>query len=924
MFKNKKAILTSVLGFCVLATGCVSNADPINPIDPTNPVGPTQPTDDEIYDYDFPYYITDTKAMETEDVEDPIGKKHLYVRAWDCKNTTQKDGYYGLQRAGEYTFNNFDEAFKPDTKLYSYEPITGDTVDAVKASWKNELDTFFGDNEENDMNYVVLSCTGDGNGNLQIFDDYTTGGNKKVAFSDVVKWFNNYKGKFFFVLTAAYSGRLIRSDAVVNVIKSLNKEKYTIITGPALLQSDETYTFSSPYSYKSTSDTTIVLPSDLGSQLSVGLTKNAHDKFVADLDSDGNLTVEELFMYTRTAYGSSGTFCEAFGANIEGEVLLSDYNLDLYSLTSGSLINDGQEKLSIKVPNNKIINSIGMPNIKDGYKFTGWSYDREGNDKVTFPIVISSNTELFANYENKNGSKPGYINASKLDKIRIPYVDGTYNDFYILDFKTNEGNDGMFVVSADLAGMTKYPADGVTKNYYFAGTAAEAWCQEYIRRFFPDTLNNLIIPCNAPLGSSDPTKRLENAKMFFLSREEVQGFLNDEILRLPEDYLLRSDNTTNNDQVKASGDFKLYNKSVTDVKGTRPAMNLNISREDLGYDETTKTYYIKSVGKYVKTTPKRYDGTYTVKVDGEVVYTATGNRKLACDNMNSLASSPWETTTPWVYKDGYGIHLFKPGKYRGTLYTTNLRDFYDYEHIEECFVGTQVHGLDCAAAVSAAYTLTFGKKFLRNVNVAPKDEYLYGVIEYAADAIDPGVGEIPEYNSKKVNSTTGEVTYSSTAKHYDIVSVVGNPATPTMPDNETTLFQQQLAADLEAAGKNIYEEVFLKIRPGDAIVSRGKEYNASGVAIDKTSHARMAIGMEVFHDKDGHIDTANSKVYYADTSTPKSGRFVYGGESTSYCTFDTYSSKKTNSMTFDYLLKVGYLPMTLNDWDIGFPVTPNA
>ncbi len=920
MKRAKKLFLSTILGLCCLTTGCVAadggGGDPVGP----GPGPGPGPVNDDPYDYDYPYYITSAKVMESEDDEDPVGKRHLYVRSWDSKNTTQKDGYYSLQRAGEYAFNNFDQAFNPATKLLSCNPINEASVNDAKSALKAEFDQVFGNNEENDVSYVILSCNADGKGQLQLFDDYTTGGNKFIDIPTMFNWFKNYNGKFYVLISAPYVGQVFNPNYVYsyNFLDKLDGEKFTVITGPVDAGSstyNNQFTYR-PYSFVSTSDETISLPSDLASQFSVGVTKNPYGYFYADYDKDGNVTAEELFIYARTAYGPKGTYCEHFGPHIAEDVVISDYNLDLYSTTSGSLINEGQEKLSIKIPKNKIINSIGMPNIKEGYKFIGWSFDEEGTQKVTFPLKISANTEIFANFESKNGEKPGYVNAKQLDIVRIPYKEGSYNDFYILDFKANDGKPGMFLVSTGLAGMTKYPADGVTSNYYFTGTAAEAWCEEYMRRYFPDSLNSIISPSSAPLGSTDPTKQLENAKMFFLSRAEVEEYITPDILKLPEDYLLRSDNSTNNDQVKASGEFKLYHKSVTDVKGTRPAINLKISSEDLGYDAESKTFFIKSVGKYVKTAPQRYDGTYVKKVDGEVTYTATGNRKLACDYMNTLASSRWETNRPWTYKDGYNEWLFQPGKYRGTLYNTTNDDFYDYEHIEECFMKntTQVHGLDCAASVSAAYTLTFGKRFLNSYKVAPEKELLYGCIQYACDTVDEGIGNIAEY-AQKSNGVPVQI------DHHDFVHIPGDPVMPKMPTDETSLFGYQLQENLLAAGTNIFEEVYANILPGDGIVSRGKTYKdnvPTGTVQGSTTHVRMIIGVDIIHDSNGHIDSAKSKIYYADTSTPKSGRFIYGGESTSYCNFDTYSSKKTNAVTFDELYHVGYMPFTLNNWEQGY------
>ncbi|MCQ2382131.1 MAG: hypothetical protein MJ054_02390, partial [Clostridia bacterium] len=248
-------------------------------------------------------------------------------------------------------------------------------------------------------------------------------------------------------------------------------------------------------------------------------------------------------------------------------------------------------------------------------------------------------------------------------------------------------------------------------------------------------------------------------------------------------------------------------------------------------------------------------------------------------------------------------------------YNTTNDDFYQYENIEKCFQNiTQVHGLDCAASVSAAYTLTFGKRFLNSYNVAPNKELLYGCIQYACDTVDPGIGNITEY-AQKSNGKPVQI------EHHDFVHIPGDPVMPEMPTDETSLFGYQLQKDLQAVGSNIFDAVYANILPGDGIVSRGKTYkdnDPNGAVLGSNTHVRMIIGVDIVHDASGKVDSANSKIYFADTSTPKASRFIYGGESCSYHSFDTYSPNSTNEITFDELFHVGYMPFTLNDWEHGY------
>mgnify|MGYP003300621691 CR=1 FL=1 len=143
----------------------------------------------------------------------------------------------------------------------------------------------------------------------------------------------------------------------------------------------------------------------------------------------------------------------------------------------------------------------------------------------------------------------------------------------------------MFLLSTGLAGMARYPMESETK-YYWEGTYAQYWCHEYANRFFTESLDNLIIPCDAPLGTDHPEIHMENEKLFFLSRAELEKYLTPDILRLDEDYYLRHDSSSNNLHLKSSNSTVTnISKTLNNTKGTRPAMNLNISKSDLEYDK---------------------------------------------------------------------------------------------------------------------------------------------------------------------------------------------------------------------------------------------------------------------------------------------------------------------------------------------------
>ncbi len=878
MGRSKKFLLGSLLTLSCLTTGCVSN-----PVD--------DPTSKE---YEFDYLITDSKAMETSEIPTNVGKKHLYIRTWDTVRPEIKDGKRGMQGAAEFTYDNFMAALNPDTHLLSVDPMAGVGESGCHELLKNEMDAFFANNEDNDINYVVFGAHGDAAGGLAIFDDgviSTDNYSHVVKLNKVFEWLSQYKGKFYVFVNACFCGRWLdpnypnMSTNFINFLDSYG-DKFVVYLEAS---TSNLYT---PYYYG---------VADVDGKISAGIVPDANNKMDADIDHDGNVTLDEIFYYGRAGFGSKGTDCHYYAPNRGNEIFISNHTLELFSTTSGSLASSG-EHLIFNIPDNKIIDSLGMPTAKEGYKFAYWSYDKQGKNRVSFPFTLSENTKLFANYKSEDEEielPSGYISAKEKDILRIPYKDGTYGDFIILDFKTNDDKEGMFLVSKDIAGMTCFPNEGQTEGYYFDGTKAQAWCNEYMNKLFPENAINLISPSNASFGSGDSFK-LDNEKVFFLNKDEANKYFTTSNRGLKESYFLMSDGNLKNCYVGTSGSI-YYNgsKANTEVRGTRPAFNLSISKEDLAFDPDSETFYIKSVGRYIKKAPQRYDGTYTVKTDGNVTYTASGNRKLVCDNMNTLASTYWETNVGFTYAyNETDRFLFKAGGYRGLVYNELDREFYDYENIDTCIDGVDIHGTDAGAAISASYSMTFDYKFTALDMTQP--DSLYTIKNFAADAVTSGTGDIRDYKD------VGRV------KYQDYVSVVGSPTLPVASNNDTGVFLDGIQANLDNNGKNINDDVYANILPGDMIIARGTIDTGADI-----SHTRLITAVELVHNGSGKIDPDLSKVIFADTSAPQVGRFIYGGQLTSFLTSDVYSESGANVMSFSDLLVSGYLPVTLNNWETG-------
>ena len=220
--------------------------------------------------------------------------------------------------------------------------------------------------------------------------------------------------------------------------------------------------------------------------------------------------------------------------------------------------------------------------------------------------------------------------------------------------------------------------------------------------------------------------------------------------------------------------------------------------------------------------------------------------------------------------------------------------------MENCIDGIEISGVDSSAAISAAYSLAFNKKFTAQDMTCPGS--LYNDKNFAADAVTNGEGKLKDYKD------VGKV------KHLDYVSVVNKPTLPQVLNNETKEFLESLNENFKNNGKSIHDEIFSHILPGDVIISRCTNASTG----EQTSHMRMITGVEIIHDLQGKIDPEQSKIVFADAASPLVGRFIYGGQRTSFLTSDVYSKSETNSMTFNSLLDIGYVPVTLNNWETGY------
>ena len=68
---------------------------------------------------------------------------------------------------------------------------------------------------------------------------------------------------------------------------------------------------------------------------------------------------------------------------------------NIYTLTFNS--NGGTSLEPAQSNENDLIEEPTKP-VKEGYKFVSWSYDQEGNDKVTWPITLTKDITIYANY----------------------------------------------------------------------------------------------------------------------------------------------------------------------------------------------------------------------------------------------------------------------------------------------------------------------------------------------------------------------------------------------------------------------------------------------------------------------------------------------------------------------------------------------
>ena len=68
---------------------------------------------------------------------------------------------------------------------------------------------------------------------------------------------------------------------------------------------------------------------------------------------------------------------------------------NIYTLTFNS--NGGTSLEPAQSNENDLIEEPTKP-VKEGYKFVSWSYDQEGSDKVLWPITLTKDTTIYANY----------------------------------------------------------------------------------------------------------------------------------------------------------------------------------------------------------------------------------------------------------------------------------------------------------------------------------------------------------------------------------------------------------------------------------------------------------------------------------------------------------------------------------------------
>ena len=297
---------------------------------------------------------------------------------------------------------------------------------------------------------------------------------------------------------------------------------------------------------------------------------------------------------------------------------------------------------------------------------------------------------------------------------------------------------------------------------------------------------------------------------------------------------------------------------------------------------------------------------YTVSKDGVVTETVSGMRAKACKRMNDMASVKWELDETLRYcskknSDGtldtdskVSLNKYLHGDISGGIIT---RTGIPYSQVYREFSSTtanpfirklepitvinektyySVKGVDCSSAVSFAwrtaakndlpsYTDDFMKMTRKKKGSNSSSKNIYTTRALLRDA------------TKQVESsfTVGDVEYKTGC----FVSLVGSygdyAAYNSDADYTTTIVDGIKNYANYPTGENVYNQVYAKILPGDALIARNANYG----------HVRLVTNVEIFY-----TDSKQKRLMKLEAKFIGLNRLVSRRDNTTLLLLGTYTS----------------------------------
>ena len=787
----------------------------------------------------------------------------VYIRAFDISQESKG----GMVANANYMGEKYRAAFPgADVRVST----GGKTKDEVFA----EMDALFAGSTDATRNYVVLCGHGSSTGYHFILDKHSN-----IQLPKVVEHLDGFGGKFFILLSGCYIGQWIDGETHPEFIEELDKHgsKYTILSDA--------------------SDSNLYRPFSTGAAADItgkwadGLTQTydaqGFPHITADLNDDGILTA-----YEQLCYCTSGSY--SYEALIYPENDASSFMKlpfrAVFRTGNGGDFADGSDELVVPGSGFSVNEPETPVPADESIVFDGWFSSPEGGEKVSFPLTLTHHRTLYAQW-SRNGEKINFSDAGTGDIVRIKYKDGTFCDYYILDAEqTNDGEPGMFLFAKTIQGNTTF-ANGLS-SIAWASSQAKGWCQAYIDNKFDETLVQLLLPSYA--GTIYSSETLNGDKIFFLSRDEVEKYTSSEQSSSLGRWWIRANNNIFGLYYEGDTIGSYFSPKMANSLGARPALNLNIGTADLEYVPETG-YYTLRAQKNITVEPfKPIDLSYYVKVNGEISYTATGDRDNACDQMNTMAETPWILEEPTAYNVfGGGKTTLVAGSYKGIPYSQYTRDFSSVDNLTDEFAQNGIRGLDCSSATCYAIRKATDSDILR----LEDSDTVYRTRNLVGDALNVGEGTI------RAVSKNGWIPF------LDYLTIVGDYGSYRYGDEiNTKLIIENILEQANYTEGTIYDHVYAKMKPGDILVRH--YYKGEGFS-DLSSHTQLVTGVELVYT-DGKLDPDQSRVYFTDTSSPNRTTFRSGGEKTAWANGNTVTK---NYLTFTQCTDSACLiPITMNEW----------